>query len=191
MLTDPEVIQRVLDGDTNLFEILVERYQNHVYGTVYRFLGGHSDVDDVAQEVFVTAYKNLGRFAYRSQFSTYLYRIAVNKCIDWARKNKRETSRRHTDILEEFPILDQLPDRDPSPEEAFIRKKERQSVQAILDDLPERYRSVLILYYYQELSYREMADVLDLPVRTVETRLYRARHAFEKHMKKEGEQHEK
>ena len=169
-MTDDEIIARVRNGETRLFEELVVRYQDVVYATATRMLGGTGDAEDASQEIFLRVYRSLDRFHARSRFSTWLYRVAYNHCLDRLRARKR--GRRHTVPLEDAPPL---PDERANVEDTLQEAEEARAVRTAVDALEPLYRGVLVLHYDQGLSYDEIAEVLGVPVKTVETRLYRAR----------------
>jgi len=169
-MTDEQIIGRVRGGETRLFGELVQRYQDPVFGMALRFLGGRGDAEDVAQEVFLRAYRGLDVFKGEAKFSTWLYRITYNLCTDWLRRNRR-VDRKAAMIEEAFEVADTR----VNLEEGILQSETRDNVWKALDRLDERYRSVVVLLYYQKMSYEQIAAVLALPVKTVETRLYRAR----------------
>jgi RNA polymerase sigma-70 factor (ECF subfamily) len=165
-----------------MFGELVQRYQDPVFGMALRFVGGRGDADDVAQEVFLRVYRGLDGFKGDAKFSTWLYRITFNLCTDWLRRNKRADRRAAT--IEE---ADEVADARVNLEEGVLAKESRDSVRRALDRLDERYRDVVILLYYQKMSYEQIASVLGLPVKTVETRLYRARKMLRESLESEKE----
>jgi RNA polymerase sigma-70 factor, ECF subfamily len=169
-MTDEEIVSHVQRGQTRLFSQIVERHQDAVYGTALRFTGSASDAEDVAQEVFLKAFRGLGSFKGDAKVSTWLYRIAYNLCVDWLRKN-RKAGRRASPLDEAGEAADGRVDL----EGTVLAAEERDRVRAALDGLDERYRSVIDMLYYQKLSYEQIAVVLGVPLKTVETRLYRAR----------------
>jgi RNA polymerase sigma-70 factor (ECF subfamily) len=169
-MTDEQIIGRVRSGETRHFGELVRRYQDPVYGMVARFVGGSEDAQDIAQDVFLRVFRGLDGFRGESKFSTWLYRITWNLCADWLRRNKRPN--REATVVQ---AAETLPDRRVDLEEGFLEEEQRVAVRQALNALDEKYRSVVVLHYYQKLSYDQIAEVLDMPVKTVETRLYRAR----------------
>jgi RNA polymerase sigma-70 factor (ECF subfamily) len=181
-MTDEQIISRVRGGETRIFEELVARYQDSVYSMALRFVGGRGDADDVAQEVFLRAYRGLAGFKGNAKFSTWLYRITFNLCADWLRRNKRADRRAAT-----IEAAAKLADSRVNLEAGVVMAEERDTLRSALDRLDERYRSVVVLLYYQKMSYEQIAAVLELPVKTVETRLYRARKMLREKLVKGGE----
>lgn len=177
-LSDDELIKRILDGESYLFEEIINRYRSRVASLIYNVTGGCDELEDIAQEVFVSVYRNLGLFEHRSQLGTWIYRITVNKCRDWQRKTIR---RRSGQVIELYGT-----DR-ASPADATSEWEERDTVRKAVDGLPERYRPVIILYYYHDLSCQEIAEVLGMPKKTVETRLIRGRGIIARKLESGGE----
>jgi len=179
--TDDELIERVRGGETRFFAELVQRYQDPVFGMALRFVRSAGDAEDLAQEAFLRAYRGLDAFKGDARFSTWLYRITWNLCTDWLRRN-RKPGRAPLDIDGAADVADARVDL----EEGFLAAEERRKVKQALDGLDEKYRSVLILLYYQKLSYDQIASVLEVPMKTVETRLYRARKLLKKSLERAG-----
>ena len=170
VMTDEQIVDRVRKGETRLFDQLVRRYQDPVYGMAARFMGGGADAEDVAQEVFLKVFRGLAGFKGEAKFSTWLYRVTFNLCADWLRRN-RKPGRKAVAIEEAGEVRDGRVDL----ERSLLESEERERVNRALASLDERYRSVIVLLYYQKLPYEEIATILGVPVKTVETRLYRAR----------------
>lgn len=164
---DDELIKRILQGDGELYNDIVERYQTGLYRTAYYYTQNIEDARDITQDVLIKAYNSLAGFKHTSTFSTWLYRIAVNHCLDWCRKTKP--------TYMESSCLDNLCDQEGSPEELILQEEIAEEVQRAVMSLPEIYSTVLILYYFEDFSPLQIADILDAPKRTVETRLFRAR----------------
>ena len=163
-LTDAEIVRRVVDGDTALFEILVRRYNQRVYRAVRAVLRGDEDVEDVMQQAYLSAFAHLGQFAERAQFSTWLIRIAVNEALARLRKRGR--------VEWEIPEMESSA---PSPEQQAQTSQIRAIVEEELDALPATYRTVLVLRDVEGLSTAEAASALEVSEDVVKTRLHRAR----------------
>lgn len=170
LMTDEQVVDRVRGGEPRLFAELVARHQDAVYATSLRLLGDAADAEDTAQEAFLKAFRGLAGFRGDAKFSTWLYRITVNLCADHARRSRRPDRRART-----IDDAGEIPDGRMDPEGGLLADEERKAVERAVMGLEERYRSVVVLHYYQKLSYEEIATVLGMPLKTVETRLYRAR----------------
>lgn len=161
-------------GDTAAFEELVRRHQTLVLGTVSRMLGGNSDVEDIAQQVFLRVWKSAGRYVARAKFTTWLLKITRNLVFNELRRTKR---RAHVPIQsdpqgEEMP----MPDESTStPAAAALEKELQTAVDKAIGELPDTQRMAVILRRYEELSYEEIGEALDLSVPAVKSVLFRAR----------------
>ena len=170
--SDDELVARVRAGDQEAFATLVERHKRTVYNLGYRLLGSSHDADDAAQETFLRAYTRLATYAPDGRFGAWLAAICSHWCIDTMRARGRRVQ---TVALGKVPESDRFISQMAGPEEWAIARAGRDEVQGWLDALPPRYRAVLTLRYFQELSYSEIAEALDEPVSTVRMRLFRAR----------------
>ena len=174
---DRAVIEAVLAGDAAAYRGLVERYEQRVYNVVYGMVRNQEDARDLAQDAFIKAYKNLHRFRLESSFYTWLYRIAMNVCIDFHRRRKL----RRTEIFDEGigargsdGMIDPI-HRKLDPGKDLERKQLREKIMAALDELPEEQKQIIVLREIDGMSYKEIADVLDIPEGTVMSRLFYAR----------------
>ncbi len=173
-LDDEALVERSgKGGDNAAFAELVRRHQGKVRGLLLRLTGDATLADDLAQEVFLRAYRGLVGFEGRSRFSTWLYRIAYNVFL-----NHRTRTREHAALPEGFETRAAAPEGDLSPQRWDLRRDLADAVAR----LPERYRAVVTLYYLQDVSYPEIAEVLDLPLGTVKTHLHRAKKLLREHM---------
>lgn len=170
MQSDNEIVETVLSGNEENYRELVLRYQQKVYSVALKITYNKTDAEDITQEVFIQAYKSLSSFKFNSQFSTWIYRIAVNKCLDWKRKYKNQVT--EININDE---IDLSKSKDFLPEEIVLQKNSRSNINHMLEKLPTTYKSVIILYYFKELSYQEIAKQLHISKKTVESRLYRGK----------------
>lgn len=165
--TEDELIKSILAGHGERYDDIVERYQAGLYRTAFYYTQSVEDARDITQEVLIKAYNNLPSFKQNSTFSTWLYRIAVNHCLDWCRKKKP--------LLEEIPCFDHLCAKEGSPEDLFLQQEITTEIHTAVSSLPTIYSTVLILYYFEDFSPQQISDILDTPKRTVETRLFRGR----------------
>ena len=172
MATDELLVHAARNGDLNAYAALVERHQDKIYNLTAKMVENEEDARDLTQEVFLQLYQSLPSFRSESSFGTWAYRIAANKCLDFLRKKKT----RGKQVVLSTDAGDTLSgDCREGPEEAAIRRDESRRLKAAIKTLPEVYRIVLVLHHYQQLPYKEIADVLSVPVKTVATRLYRAK----------------
>lgn len=182
-MRDEEIVELVLKGETELYAEIISRYQNKVYSTAYSYTRDHEEAKDLTQEIFIKLYNNLENFRNKANLSTYLFRIAVNKCIDWTRKKRAKT----VSILacqndEEADIYDFIADYHSNPEEIFLKQENADIIRAEIARLPEIYKTVMIMYYFQDFSPQEIADILNVPRKTIDTRLFRARNLIKKRL---------
>lgn len=179
MLTQDEerrIIDRVLSGDVNAFGLLVEDQSKVVYNLCLRMVGNEQDAYDLSQDAFLKAYTNLSVFRGDSKFSSWLYKLTTNVCLDFLRKRSRQKT---VPLTYETDDGDQeylpIPDESFSPETETERKELRDSVRRGLSQLPEGQRQILILRELGQLSYEEIAGQLGLEAGTVKSRIFRAR----------------
>jgi RNA polymerase sigma-70 factor (ECF subfamily) len=181
MIEDTALVRRTLAGDQEAFSALVEKYKDPVFNVAYRMLGNPTEAEDVAQEAFVRAYTQLHTYKDSHRFSTWLLSIASHLSIDQLRR------RRFLALpLENVPFLEWIADVGPSPEQSALRRETADDMQRILDTLPVKYRAVLLLRYWHDFSYEEIAQTLELTPALVKARLHRARDLVARTMKAKG-----
>lgn len=174
------------NGDRRAFEELVELYKDRIYHLAYRMLGRVGDAEDVVQETFLRVYMNLDRYDENQKFSTWIYRIGTNLCIDRLRKRKPSYS-----LDAEMPDAEgtdwysALPSDQDTPEEELVLSETQQQIREAIDTLPEKYKSVVVLRYLHDMSLQEIGDVLNMPVTTVKTRVHRGREYLRKKLEPE------
>ena len=161
---DREAIEAAQGGDREAFDRLVERYQRDVYRLCYRYVNDHHDASDLAQEAFLKAYKAIGRFRGDSAFSTWLYRIAVNTCLNFRAARK----------LPSEPLEDDVPDRGRGVVARLEHEELSEQVRQAVSRLPEKQRATLILKIYHDLTHEEVAAILGSSVGTVKANLFHA-----------------
>ncbi len=168
---DDELVRLAAAGDTDAFNLLVERWERTILGLCYRVLGREEDAKDVCQEAFLRAYRGLGNFKGQAKFSSWLYRIALNLCRDWLRRERRRGDAQPAEGFElrEQTIVDPISE---SVEDAIARRDLGRAVGKVMATLPNEQRTVIVLKEYHGLTFREIAELLDCPMSTVKTRLY-------------------
>ncbi len=171
--TDAALVAKAQSGDVGAFGELVSRYSRSVYGVVSRMIDDRDDIDDVAQEVFVLAYRYIGQFRREAKFSTWIYRIAVNTTIKQMKKIK---IRRATSIDDpETGLAEVLTSSEMEhPERIAERKARSEALRRAILDLPEKHQAVVVLHYFENLGCDEIARVLECSVGTVWSRLHYA-----------------
>ncbi len=168
---DREWICRTIDGDTESFGFLVRKYQDRLYNGMVQILRNESEAEDVVQDAFVLAFSKLDSFQGKSAFFTWLYRIAYNVAITRLRRRKRGISLDGDDARIRLAI----PDNGPLPNDSIEKQEEAVQLYEALDRLSSEHRSILVLREMEELDYDAIAEILELPVGTVRSRLHRAR----------------
>lgn len=174
------LVKRSQKGDARAFEQLVTMYQDRVYTLSYQLTGNHADAQDLAQEVFIKAYRALPGFRNEADFGTWLHRIAVNLSLNEKRKKKPEVSLDNPVQTEEGEMPRLVASDGESPEEAYENKEFRDMVRRALRELSAEHRAVLVLREMQGYSYDEIALMLDCSLGTVKSRISRARRALKK-----------
>lgn len=186
-MTESELVQAAQSGDQNAFGKLVEANQGRIYQLCYRMTGNPEDAADLTQDAFLNAWRSLSGFGGQSAFSTWLYRLAANACIDFLRREKRRGALSMTleDDREDDRQAD-VPDERFSPQQSLEREETRRAVREGLAALSPEHREILLLREIEGLSYHEIGQRLDLEEGTVKSRIARARMALRDYLQKTG-----
>jgi RNA polymerase sigma-70 factor, ECF subfamily len=170
-ITDEELVARSMDGDVDSFNQLIKRWERPIYALAYRTLGREEDARDVCQETFLRAYRAINGFKGQAKFSSWLYRIALNLCRDWMRKQRRQPV---VQMPEDVDITELASEQGPveSIETLVARKELGRAVAIAMAALPEEQRTAIVLKEYHGLTFQEIADMQGCPLSTVKTRLY-------------------
>ncbi|MFN3900741.1 MAG: RNA polymerase sigma factor RpoE [Alishewanella aestuarii] len=181
---DWQIVQRVQQGDKAAFNVLVKKYQHRIANLISRYVSNHGDVADVVQEAFIKAYRAIPGFRGESAFYTWLYRIAVNSAKNYLVANNRKPPASDVDAedAEYFEGSDALKEQD-SPERLLLSEEIRQVVFGTIDKLPDELRTAVTLRELEGLSYEEIAEVMECPIGTVRSRIFRAREAIDAQLK--------
>lgn len=192
-LKEKELIRRAKQGDMLAFEELILKHEKIVYNVALRMMNHSEDAKDISQDVFLKAYKNLANFDERSAFSTWLYRITHNTCIDEMRKRKGKHSYSLEEEMEseEGSMQRQIADEGDTPEESLLREEEKGEILQALDTLSGEHKAAIILRDVKGLSYDEIAEILELSMGTVKSRISRARNQLKAEILKMREQNDK
>jgi RNA polymerase sigma-70 factor (ECF subfamily) len=181
---DKRLIERALNGDENAFKTLLEKYRNLVFSIMLKMVRNKQEAEDLTQEAFMKAFASLSSFNEEFAFSTWLMKIASNNCIDFLRKKKLKTYSIHEPIqYKDEKIEMDIPDQDPSPERTLIQSERSRLIEETINELPERYRYVIILRHKEEKSYEEISEIMNLPLGTVKAQIFRAREILNKKLK--------
>lgn len=177
-------IKQLKKGDQNAFAEIVELFKDKVYQLCYRMVGNAHDAEDIAQEAFIRAYVNINSYDTNRKFSTWLYRIATNLSIDRLRKRKPDYFLdAEIEGTEGLTMYSQIPSDEIQPDERVESLEFQEWIQQEINELPVMYRSVIVLKYIEELSLKEIGEILDLPIGTVKTRIHRGREALRKRLR--------
>ncbi len=179
--TDQQLVERVQKGDKRAFDMLVIKYQHKIYSIIGRYVRDQAEVQDVAQEAFIKAYRALDKFRGESAFYTWLYRIAINTAKNHlvSRSRRPPASDVEVDEAEFYSGSDLLKDAD-TPESNLLCAEIQKAVDGAIRELPEDLRSAVTLREMEGLSYEDIAAIMDCPVGTVRSRIFRAREAIDK-----------
>jgi RNA polymerase sigma-70 factor (ECF subfamily) len=170
-LSDEDLVARSVAGDTDSFNELVRRWERPIYALAYRQIGREEDARDVCQETFLRAYRALNGFRGQAKFSSWLYRIALNLCRDWLRRERRTPL---VQVPDELDVADLIAERAPveSFEDHVARRDLGRALRRAIARLPEEQRTAILLKEYHGLTFQEIADLIGCPLSTVKTRLY-------------------
>lgn len=174
---DLELVAKAKEGDQVAFGKLMSRYRDSIFFMVLKMVHNRDDAEDLTLEAFGKAFNNIANYSADFAFSTWLFKIATNNCIDFIRKKRLQTTSLDqtstTDDGESSPIA--VKDHTPDPEESLVKDQRAQKIRAAIEELSPKYRALIELRYLDELSYEEIAEKLDIPLGTVKAQLFRAK----------------
>ena len=184
-MSEEQLIRRAQQGDNGAFEELVLLHQKKVYNLCLRMSANPDDALDLSQEAFLRAWRSLGQYQFEASFSTWLFRLTSNICIDFLRRKKR---RQETSLTESYDDSDEgaelsVPDAQPGPEQQAITNETKIELARAMEQLSPEHREILQLRVIEDLQYEQIADILGVRVGTVKSRLARARLSFRKILK--------
>lgn len=182
-ISDNEIIERIRRGDKRRYAYLVDKYKNKAFSLAFRLLKNREEAEEAAEDAFIRAYNALDRFQSRASFGTWLYRIVYNVCI--TRLNNKKVDIRLSEYEERKDYDGSTFTCQPSVYEEIETNDMVGIVRRIIDEMPVRYQIILSLFYFQELSYQELSESLELPVGTVKTHLFRARAMLQERISRE------
>jgi RNA polymerase sigma-70 factor (ECF subfamily) len=183
-LLDAELVQRVQAGDKGAFDVLVQKYQHKVVNLVGRFVSDHAECQDIAQDAFIKAYRAINSFRGDSQFYTWLYRIAANTAKNYLASRARKSPGYTIDVddAEHFEGESGLKEY-ANPENLLLTEEIKATIFSAIERLPEDLKSAISLREMDGLSYEEIAQVMDCPIGTVRSRIFRARDVIDKELR--------
>jgi RNA polymerase sigma-70 factor (ECF subfamily) len=187
-LEDARIVKEILKGKEEQFALLLERYQRPIFNFIYRFFGEYEMAEELTQETFLRCYQFLKSYDPKRKFSTWLYTVAKNLCIDHLKKRR---GRRQISLDHSLPVVERHEagrSTESDPQFLCIRSQEDSRLLEALGKLEASRRVVLVLYYFQGLSYKEISEAVGVPVSTVKIRIFRAKKALLSIMKGSGEE---
>jgi RNA polymerase sigma factor (sigma-70 family) len=173
---DFKLVQSAIDGNEKAYSTLLSRYRNSVFHAMYKMVNNRDDADDLTIEAFGKAFRKLPTYAPNYAFSTWLFKIAINNCIDHIRKKRLLTLSMDDTIMDsDREYSHNIRDYQPDPEQMMMHEQKLNHVRYLVDKMNVKYRTMIELRYYEELSYEEIAQELGLPLGTVKAQLFRAK----------------
>jgi len=185
-VTDEELVARSVAGDTESFDQLILRWERPIYALAYRQIGREDDARDVCQEAFLRAFRALPGFKGQAKFSSWLYRITLNLCRDWMRRERRAPFVQAPEGMDVGDLADSTASSAESIEDVVARKNLSQHVARAMQLLPEEQRSAVLLKEYHGLTFQEIAELQGCPLSTVKTRLYQGLTVLRRELEKRG-----
>ena len=173
---DQILIEKALAGDENAFKVLLERYKDAVHRIIVKIVHNPDEAQDLVQETFMKAFGSLSSYKCEYRFTTWLYKIAFNNCIDSIRKHKLKTYPLDRPIeTREGSVQQEIRDDSTSPEKEMLFLEKRKQINQAIRCLPEKYKRVILLRHQEEKTYEEIAEIMNIPLGTVKARIFRAR----------------
>jgi RNA polymerase sigma-70 factor, ECF subfamily len=184
--TDEELVERARGGDADSFNQLITRWERPIYALAYRVIGREEDARDVCQEAFLRAYRGLNGFKGEAKFSSWLYRITLNLCRDWIRKQRRAPV---SQMPEDTDAMELAAEVGPveSIEDLVARRELSVAVERAMTLLPDEQRTAIVLKEYHGMTFQEIADLQGCPLSTVKTRLYQGLSVLRRHLQRNGQ----
>jgi RNA polymerase sigma-70 factor (ECF subfamily) len=179
-----EIIQKILNGEKDAFSQIVNKYQNALYGIVFKMINNRDEVDDIVQETFIKAFSSIKSFDERYSFATWLFKIGTNNCIDHLRKRKINSVSINSTISNEDGENDfKLPDLTYEADRNIIEEQKKKLIEDAINSLPEKYAVVIRMRHQEDKTYEQISKELNMPVGTVKAHIFRAREMLNKYLK--------
>ena len=186
MIDEKELVRRAKDGDLKAYEEIISLYEKKVFSTIYYMVKNDNEIEDIAQEVFIKIYKNLGNFKEESTLYTWIYRITINVCIDEIKKRKKVVYLDETIDTEDGEMELQLPDESKSPSEIVEENDLKERLERCIRKLPENQRIMIVLRDIKGFTYMEIAEMLKMNLGTVKSKINRARASLKELLDEDG-----
>jgi len=181
---ETRLIDRALGGDDKAFAEILRRYRQPLYHLLLKMVRNKEEAEDLVQEAFIKAFRALGSFNEEYAFSTWLYKIAVNNCIDYLRKKRLQTLSYDKPMeMKDGNLRREYADHGPTPDKMLLSAEKSKLINQAIDSLPAKYRTVIVLRHRDEYSYEAIAEKLHLPLGTVKARIFRAREMLKRKLK--------
>lgn len=181
---DPSIIERAVKGDQKAYAKILEEYRGPIYNLIYRMVRNREEAEDLVQEAFLKAFSSLASFNAEYAFSTWLYKIAINNCIDHLRRKKLKTYSMDKPVpSQDGEFTREFPDVSMRPDLPLLARERTNLIERAIEELPDKYRIVIVLRHTEERAYEEIAQILDIPLGTVKARIFRAREMLKKKLK--------
>jgi len=169
-LTDYQLIRKYLKGDESSLEVLVQKYMSHIYGFLFKYVKDEAVAQDLTQEVFLKVWKNLKKIEKNKNFKSWLYTVAKNTALDYIKKKKAVPLSYFEDETGKNVLTERLTDKGRSPSQLYELKENKAVFLSAIENLSIKYKTVLSLYYYEYLNFREIAEKLKKPINTIKSR---------------------
>lgn len=184
---DRILINDALEGDQRAYDVLIKKYRGSVYNLVYRMIENRQEAEDIVQETFIKAFNALKTFNEEFAFSTWLFKIATNNCIDTLRKRKLQTYSLDTPVqTKDGEVSRDFADERYSPEQSTISSESTSIILDSVESLPKKYQLVINMRHKEDRSYEEISELLEIPIGTVKARIFRAREILKRKLKERG-----
>lgn len=181
-----QLIREAIEGDQKAYAEIVNRYRAQIFNLIVRMVRLRDEAEDLTQETFIKAFNALPSFNAEYAFSTWLYKIAVNNCIDHFRKKRLKTYPLDNPIpSKDGELQREFPDQNGTPDSGLMEKERQGQIQEAIDSLPVKYREAILLRHGHDKSYEEISDELNIPIGTVKVRIFRAREMLKKKLREQ------